>query len=134
MPPPRSISDAHGLRFDWIYADPDRRSDKGRKLVRLEDCSPDIVALKPRLKQVSGRLCVKNSPLFDVGEALRLFPDSRVEVLSLGDECKEVVVYDDGSGPLVTATALGAREFFGRSGRDRTPSGPSSTRSVTAIW
>ena len=33
-----------GLRFDWIYADPDRRSDKGRKLVRLEDCSPDIVA------------------------------------------------------------------------------------------
>ena len=51
-----------GLRFDWIYADPDRRSDKGRKLVRLEDCSPDIVALKPRLKQVSGRLCVKNSP------------------------------------------------------------------------
>ena len=45
-----------GLRFDWIYADPDRRSDKGRKLVRLEDCSPDIVALKPRLKQVSGRL------------------------------------------------------------------------------
>ena len=60
-----------GLRFDWIYADPDRRSAQGRKLVRLEDCSPDIVALKPRLAQVSGRLCVKNSPLFDVGEALR---------------------------------------------------------------
>ena len=30
--------------FDWIYADPDRRSAGGRKLVRLEDCSPDIVA------------------------------------------------------------------------------------------
>ena len=100
-----------GLRFDWIYADPDRRSDKGRKLVRLEDCSPDIVALKPRLKQVSGRLCVKNSPLFDVGEALRLFPDSRVEVLSLGDECKEVVIYADGTGPGITATALGRGSF-----------------------
>ena len=100
-----------GLRFDWIYADPDRRSDKGRKLVRLEDCSPDIVALKPRLKQVSGRLCVKNSPLFDVGEALRLFPDSRVEVLSRGDECKEVVIYADGTGPGITATALGRGSF-----------------------
>ena len=44
-----------GLRFDWIYADPDRRSDKGRKLVRLEDCSPDIVALKPRTAQHSHR-------------------------------------------------------------------------------
>ena len=112
-----------GLRFDWIYADPDRRSDKGRKLVRLEDCSPDIVALKPRLKQVSGRLCVKNSPLFDVGEALRLFPDSRVEVLSLGDECKEVVVYDDGSGPLVTATALGRGSFSAAPGETAPPPG-----------
>ena len=25
-------------RFDWVYADPDRRSRTGRKLVRLEDC------------------------------------------------------------------------------------------------
>ena len=109
--------------FDWIYADPDRRSAEGRKLVRLEDCSPDIVALKPRLKQVSGRLCVKNSPLFDVGEALRLFPDSRVEVLSLGDECKEVVVYDDGTGPLVTATALGRGSFSAAPGETAPPPG-----------
>ena len=109
--------------FDWIYADPDRRSAGGRKLVRLEDCSPDIVALKPRLKQVSGRLCVKNSPLFDVGEALRLFPDSRVEVLSLGDECKEVVVYDDGTGPLVTATALGRGSFSAAPGETAPPPG-----------
>lgn len=100
-----------GLRFDWIYADPDRRSDKGRKLVRLEDCSPDIVALKPRLKQVSGRLCVKNSPLFDVGETFRLFGPCRTEVVSLHDECKEVVVYADGTGPLLTAVALGLGEF-----------------------
>ena len=63
------------MHFDWIYADPDRRSAEGRKLVRLEDCSPDIIALKPLLDRVSGRLCIKNSPLFDIGEALRLFPD-----------------------------------------------------------
>ena len=99
------------LHFDWIYADPDRRSADGRKMVRLEACSPDIIALKPLLSRVSGRLCLKNSPLFDVDEALRLFPDCRVEVLSLGDECKEVVVYDDRTGPLVTATALGIGSF-----------------------
>ena len=100
-----------GLRFDWIYADPDRRSAEGRKLVRPEDCSPDIIALKPLLNRVSGRLCIKNSPLFDIGEALRLFPDSRVEVVSLDGECKEVLVYADGTGPLVTATALGHGSF-----------------------
>ena len=103
-----------GLHFDWIYADPDRRSAEGRKLVRLEDCSPDIVALKPLLDRVSGRLCIKNSPLFDIGEALRLFPDSHVEVVSLDGECKEVLVY--GTGPLVTATALGHGSFSARPG------------------
>ena len=92
-----------GLRFDWIFADPDRRSADGRKLVRLEACSPDVTALMPLIARASGRLCIKNSPLFDVDEALRLFPDSRVEVVSLGDECKEVLVYADGTGPALTA-------------------------------
>ena len=105
-----------GLHFDWIYADPDRRSAEGRKLVLLEACSPDILTLKPLLDRVSERLCLKNSPLFDVDEALRLFPDSRVEVLSLGDECKEILIYADGTGPLVTATALGIGSFAARPG------------------
>lgn len=100
-----------GLRFDWIYADPDRRSEKGLKQVRLEACSPDILALRPLIARASARLCLKNSPLFDVDEALRLFPRSCVEVVSLGDECKEVVVYDDASGPRIIATALGRGTF-----------------------
>ena len=105
-----------GLHFDWVYADPDRRSAEGRKQVRLEACSPDIVALRPAIDRIAPRLCLKNSPLFDVDEALRLFPGSRVEVVSSGDECKEVVVYADGSGPLVTATALGTGSFSARPG------------------
>ena len=100
--------------FDWIYADPDRRSTEGRKLVRLEDCSPDIVALYPRLRELADALAIKNSPLFDVEEALRYFPRSRVEVLSLDDECKEVLIYDDGGGPLITATALGQGSYDGQ--------------------
>lgn len=95
-------------RFDWIYADPDRRSDTGRKLVRLEECSPDILRLLPAIRRSGARLCLKNSPLFDAGEALRLFPTARVEAVSLHGECKELLVYDDGTGPLLTATALGA--------------------------
>ncbi len=100
--------------FDWIYADPDRRSAEGRKLVRLEDCSPDIVALYPRLRELADALAIKNSPLFDVEEALRYFPRSRVEVLSLDDECKEVLIYDDGRGPSITATALGQGSYDGK--------------------
>ncbi len=103
-----------GLHFDWIYADPDRRSAEGCKLVRLEACSPDVLALRPRLREIAPRLCLKNSPLFDVDEALRLFPAGRVEAVSLAGECKEVMIYDDGTGPSVTATALGIGSYTAR--------------------
>lgn len=106
--------DREELRFDWVYADPDRRAADGRRLLRIEECSPDVLALRPRIRTAAARLCLKNSPLFDVDEALRLFSDARVEVVSLADECKEVIVCDDGSGPLVTATALGRGSFAAR--------------------
>ena len=113
-----------GLRFDWVYADPDRRSAQGRKQVRLEACSPDVAALGPKIARAAPRLCLKNSPLFDVAEALRLYPDSRVEVVSLGDECKEVVVRADGTGPSVTATALGLGSFTAQPGAAAPEAGP----------
>lgn len=100
-----------GVHFDWIYADPDRRSAEGRKMVRMEDCSPDIVALLPRLRETAPRLCVKNSPLFDIDEAPRIFGPCSVEVFSVGDECKEVVVYADGTEPQIIATAVGRGSF-----------------------
>lgn len=107
-----------GLHFDWIYADPDRRSAAGLKQLRLEACSPDILALRPLIERAAPRLCLKNSPLFDVAEALRLFPQSRVEVLSLGGECKEVLVYADGRGPARTATALGLGSCMAKGAED----------------
>ena len=55
--------------FDWIYADPDRRSDTGRKMVCLEDCSPDMLALMPHLRRLGERVAIKLSPLFDCDEA-----------------------------------------------------------------
>jgi len=103
-----------GLRFDWIYADPDRRSADGRKQVRMEDCSPNVVELLSQLRAAAPKLCIKNSPMFDIDEAPRIFGPCRVEVLSVGDECKEVVVYADGSEPQVIATAVGRGSFAAR--------------------
>ena len=99
-------------QFDWIYADPDRRSEQGKKLVCLEDCSPDILRLMPRLRQLAPRMCFKNSPLFDVDEARRIFPDCAVEVVSLDGECKEVLILlGEGIAPRLTATALGLGSY-----------------------
>jgi SAM-dependent methyltransferase len=97
--------------FDWVYADPDRRGNTGRKLIRLEECSPNILALLPDIRRCATNLCLKCSPLFDVDEALRLFPDAHIEAISLGGECKELLIYDDHSGPRFTATALGMGSY-----------------------
>lgn len=93
--------------FDWIYVDPDRRTDKGERVFKLEDCSPNVLALMPHIKRVGEHLAIKNSPLFDVEEAFRLFPDASVEVVSLHDECKEVMIYLGGGEPTLSATAVG---------------------------
>lgn len=82
-----------GARADLIYVDPDRRGDDGRKLVLLEHCSPNVVELLPELLRLSRRVAVKISPLFDVDELFRIFGDDAVvEVVSVGGECKELVL------------------------------------------
>lgn len=79
--------------FDWVFVDPDRRSAEGKKMVRMEDCSPNVLEQMPHIERVADRLGVKLSPLFDVEEARRLFPCSEVEVVSIAGECKELNVY-----------------------------------------
>ena len=94
----------------------------------------DILSLIPLISRASGRLCVKNSPLFDIGEALRLFPGARVEAVSLGDECKEVVIYADGTGPGITATALGRGSFTATPAQAGTPPHPGAFEPDRYRW
>lgn len=77
---------------DLIYADPDRRSTDGRKLVLLEECSPNILAIRKKLEQLAQRIVLKLSPMFDTSEAQRLFSPCCIEAISDGGECKELVV------------------------------------------
>ncbi len=119
--------------FDWCYADPDRRGTKGEKLVRLEDCSPDMVSLMPRLRSIADRICIKASPMFDVDEAFRLFDEVDVEVVSLGDECKEVLIYvgskSGGERGQITATALGIGSYSTLNTPDNTLTTPQFRKS-----
>lgn len=103
-------------RADLVYADPDRRGTEGKKLVRLEDCSPDIVRLLPQIEKIAPRLAVKLSPLFDVDEVFRVFgaAGTRTEVVSLDGECKEVIAditFGSQTAPTVKAVAIGIGEF-----------------------
>jgi hypothetical protein len=80
-----------GPPFDLIYADPSRRSDTGKRVFRIEDCSPSILQLLPDLHRAGKAFLVKLSPLFDVAEAFRIFPFlNRYSVVSVRNECREV--------------------------------------------
>lgn len=103
-------------RFDWIYVDPDRRDTAGRKMVCMEHCSPDVTAMLTQLSAIAPRMAVKCSPLFDCDEAFRLFSPCRVEVVSLGGECKEVNIYTGAESDELHVVALGlGEESFPRS-------------------
>ena len=50
---------------DLIYLDPARRGASGKKVFLLEDCSPDITALKDELLDICPRIMLKLSPMAD---------------------------------------------------------------------
>lgn len=109
--------------FDWVFADPDRRSAEGRKMVVLEECSPNMRALMPRLKEIAGRVAIKLSPLFDSDEAFRLFSPAEVEIVSLGGECKEVNIYTGAERDMLRIAIIGEGEWcFDTSAEQEVPS------------
>jgi hypothetical protein len=109
--------------FDWVYADPDRRSSDGRKMVCMEDCSPDMLQLMPRLRQIASRVAIKLSPLFDCNEALRLLAPAEVEIVSIGGECKEVNIYTEAENNILRIAPIGMGEWcFSEADMHCTPS------------
>ena len=77
--------------------------------------STSTSTLTPPTSEVAKAILLKMSPMFDVGEAFRVFGQfgpCSVETVSVGDECKEVlVVLDPGRRPTLTATAVGKGSF-----------------------
>ena len=118
--------------FDWVYADPDRRSAEGRKMVCMEDCSPDMLQLMPRLRQIASRVAIKLSPLFDCEEAFRLLSPAEVEIVSLGGECKEVNIYTEAEKNTLRIAPIGMGEWV-YSPKDML-CGPSSDSFAKGEW
>ena len=85
-----------------IYIDPSRRDSAGRKMVALSDCSPNIEALQDKLLAHAPFVIVKLSPMLDIQDTLRRLPyTSEVHVVSLGGECKEILLVLNQSKPAI---------------------------------
>ena len=99
-----------------IFLDPARRDCHGKKVFRLEDCTPDVLAIRDELFQCAEVIMIKLSPMLDWHEAVRQltkgipskFSDvlCEVHVVSVKNECKELLIILQ---PLSAADGQGIR-------------------------
>lgn len=84
------------LPVDWLYLDPARRDDEKRKVVLLQDCSPDVAGNLDLFLAHFPRILIKTSPLLDINLTIAALRHVReVHIVGLGDECKEVLYLID---------------------------------------
>ncbi len=100
------ISNYRGDKFDVVYIDPARR-DNSKKVFLLEECSPNVVELLPKLIDIADKIVIKLSPLFDRTEAERIFGSNvSLRALSVGGECKEMVVELGGASGAISCDII----------------------------
>lgn len=75
-----------------LYLDPARRDEAKRKMVALEDCSPNVVEMQNILLDKAAIVMTKLSPMLDISMALRkLGHVTEIHVVSVRGECKELL-------------------------------------------
>ncbi len=95
---PGAIKEILGdFKPDIIFMDPARRSEGGKKVFLLEDCTPDVLTLKDEIFTVCRNILLKLSPMADITMACeRLGGTCReVHVVAAAGECKELLIWMD---------------------------------------
>ncbi|MFZ2457269.1 MAG: SAM-dependent methyltransferase, partial [Bifidobacterium adolescentis] len=76
-----------------IYIDPARRDEHGARTYAIEDCTPDVLALRDLLLAKARYVMIKLSPMLDWRKAVDDFAGTvaEVHIVSTGNECKELL-------------------------------------------
>lgn len=78
---------------DFIYLDPHRRSESGKKTVRISDCEPDVSVLIEKMLERSRKIMIKLSPMLDIMQAIADIPQTtEIHIIAVENECKEVLL------------------------------------------
>lgn len=95
---------------DYIYLDPARRDEHGRKMVSLHDCTPDVAELQDLLSEKSKTALIKLSPMLDIDIVKKELKNIKeIHIISVKNDCKELLVVleqratDNGQHTLCTS-------------------------------
>ena len=87
------------LKVDLLFLDPARRDTHGMRTYAMEDCTPNVPALLPLLIERSNAILLKLSPMLDWRKAVfslekeKTCQVTEVHIVSVGNECKELLLY-----------------------------------------
>ena len=85
---------------DVVYLDPARRDEHGGRTYGIADCSPNVLELLPQLWEKTDHVVLKLSPMLDWRKAVDdLKQVSQVHIVSVDNECKELVLVLDKQFP-----------------------------------
>lgn len=90
---------------DWIFIDPARRDNSGKKVVALSDCEPDVSKLHDILLRKSKKVMIKCSPMLDITAACHeLQKIVEIHIVAVNNECKELlfILSNDYTGETTT--------------------------------
>jgi 16S rRNA G966 N2-methylase RsmD len=77
---------------DLVYLDPARRDPRNKAIFKLEDASPNVLAMQESLLKMAKRILIKASPMIGINETLsKLSKLKEVWVISDHNDCKEVL-------------------------------------------
>ncbi|MBR5673853.1 MAG: SAM-dependent methyltransferase [Muribaculaceae bacterium] len=77
-----------------LYLDPARRDGNSARTYAIEDCTPNMLALLPRLFGVARHILIKLSPMLDWHKAVNDLGQcvAQVHIVSINNECKELLI------------------------------------------
>lgn len=94
--------------FDLVFIDPDRR-DKGRRTLLLEDATPNLTDILPKVNEKVTEVWLKLSPMLDLLALQNTFPKSAAVVWAIRDDVKEITLRLGQSESAPVAHNLDAR-------------------------
>lgn len=107
-----------------IYLDPARRNQSGCKVIRIEDCEPNVIDILPTLRQHACTILLKFSPMLDISAAIQSLGDGwDVHIVAVQNEVKEVLFVTGGGHIHAANIMVNASEVFtfSRSDEKTTP-------------
>lgn len=79
-------------QWDWMYADPSRRSDSKGKVFMLQDCLPNVPALQDTYFKYTDNLLIKTAPLLDITAGMGELQNVKaIHIVAVANEVKEIL-------------------------------------------